>query len=308
MVLNALRGIAMPWHRALAFPVDAHRDGPEGIPEVHLPLHQLAEAADLGGCLRRGVGLGMRAFGAELRHLEMDRILARPVVEQLAPGDVAGVTLGRHGGIRRVRPVLHLQRADVIAAKARGTLGREQDLEAAVGVHLDARTVEPAGLQLHAGAQFREVAGVAGKTAGAGLEDQVMRRLAPAGRGRLALPVPRIAHLAAQHVALAAIDRRIEVDRVRVVDGAAVEDAERVVEMRPHRILVEGTLDTVMHEAHQVAIALGEIALGRRRGHQLRDVDAVAGLLQRLDHLVPCRAQPALSIIAGFAHRHSPCM
>ena len=61
-------------------------------------------------------------------------------------------------------------------------------------------------------------------------------------------------------------------------------------------------------QAGEVAITLGEIALCGRRGHQLRDVDAVAGLLQRLDHLVPCRAQLALRIIARFAHHHSPCM
>ncbi len=238
----------------------------------------------------------------------MDRILARPVVEQLATGDVAGVALGRHRGIGRVRAVLDLQRADVIARVARGALGREQDLEAAVGIHLDARAVEPAGLQFHAGAQFREIAGVAREPAGAGLEDQVVRRLAPGGRRRLAAPVPRIAHLAAQQVAPAAVDRRVEVDRVRVVDGAAVEDAERVVEMRPQRILVEGALDAVVHEAHQVAIALGEIALGGRRGHALRHVDAVAGLLQRLDHLVPGGTQLLLRIIVRFAHRQSSCL
>jgi hypothetical protein len=86
------------------------------------PLHQLAEAADVGGGLP-GCRAPDASLGAELRHLEMDRILARPVVEQLATGDVAGITLGRHGGIGRVRPVLHLQRADVIAGVPAGRSG-----------------------------------------------------------------------------------------------------------------------------------------------------------------------------------------
>ena len=226
----------------------------------------------------------------------MDRVLPGPVVEDLAAADVLRITLGRRVGQRRMRLLHDFQRRHEIPVVARRPLRREEDLEGAVGIDLDRRRIDPARLGLHAGAQLLERPRIAGEAAPARLEDHVMRRLAARGRGRHTLPMARVAHLAAQAIGLAAVDRRREVDRVGIVDRAARDDRERVAEMRAHGVLVEDALDGVVHEAHQVAVALGEIAIARRRRHQLRLVDRVARFAEQRDHVVPGRAQFLLGL------------
>jgi len=189
-----------------------------------------------------------------------------------------------------VRVADPLQRRDEIARVSLRALGREQDLEAAVLPDVELARVEAPGLGLQTGCQLSQVARVAGEHPRAGLEDDVVRCLAA------------VFHPSADLVLLASVDRCIEVDGVRVVDGGPVDDRERVAEVRTHRVFVERPLDGAVHEAHQVAVAFGEVARVLRRGHQIALVDRVTSALQVLDHLVPGGAQVLLRI----GHHASP--
>ena len=73
-------------------------------------------------------------------------------------------------------------------------------------------------MRLHAGAQLGEAARVAGVKPSAHSKIRYCGACRPGRRGRLAAPVPVVGRAAAHDVALVAVDRRREVDRVGVVD------------------------------------------------------------------------------------------
>ena len=89
----------------------------------------------------------------------MNRILAFPIVEELASADPAGVPFARFTVRRRsARTALG---GDEVPFMARRFLRREENLEAAVVRYLDVRRVEPAGLDLHSRLQLGQTPGVA---------------------------------------------------------------------------------------------------------------------------------------------------
>jgi len=123
-------------------------------------------------------------------------------------------------------------------------------------------------------------------------------------------PVPPVSNLAANHIAFATVERRIEVDGVGIIDRAPIDDAKRISKGRTLSIFVEGPFDGAVQIAHQVSVALGEVArvLGRR--HQFGLVDRVPGALEICDHVIPSRTQVLLGIagrvLLYFCHHSSP--
>ena len=118
-------------------------------------------------------------------------------------------------------------------------------------------------------------------------------------QGRFSTPLAVIVHAAANHVVLVPVDGGVEVDRVGIVDGGAVDDGERVAKRWACRVLVKGALDGTVREAHQVAVALGQVARILGSGHEFGLVDGVSGLLEACHHVIPGVSQVRRCIAAG---------
>ena len=95
---------------------------------------------------------------------------------------------------------------------------------------------------------------------------------------------------------LLSVERRVEVDRVGVIDRGPVDDAERVAERRPIGVLVKRAFNRAVHEASEVAVALGEISIVLRCGHEFGVIDRVARGCDALHHVVPRGSQFVLGL------------
>ena len=222
---------------------------------------------------------------------ELQQVLVLPVVEELPQHHELGDVLAADVLPFTVPAGLHTLRTHEIARVPVRPGRGEQDLEAPVLPDLQVAGIEHVEVHAGPGGELGDAARVAG-IAARGLEDHVVRSLAAADGRRLAAPVPSVAGTSADGVAVAAVDRRREIGRVRVINRRAIERLDGADEVRELGRRPEAAGERAVQEPQHIAIAFRQVPRRCRWRPALRVVDALARLVQPRDEAVPRRAQP----------------
>ena len=221
---------------------------------------------------------------------KIEQVFAVPVVEEFAQHHETRDVLARLYGAVWQGAVAHGARGHEVPCVALRALGREEDLEGAVGLYVQRCAVEHRAVGARAGRHLAQFAGISRVTARR-LEDHVVRRFAACGRGRLAAPVAGVGCPPANAVGVVAVDGGAEVDRVGVVDGRAVQRLDRAYEIRVLWRGADASCNRAIEKAQHVAVALGEVARVGGRWIQRGGVYGIARFAERSQHLLPCGAQ-----------------